>query len=285
MCIRDSINAEYGDSVFMEPCPAVMDSGSRHLRYGVAGEDAPSVTMDSVTYHQPGMRVAFLLGSHPRAGSQSKVHELDRHLLEKIFCEHIPPTQWRSLGREAAAHWHRGDPGRIVWPFSLDSWDPYRQESLLAHATTTLPLPSRSILCTDPVLLPKPQREARVEQFFEAMEVGNFYLITSAVLSLYGTGRTTGLSVDLGHDRSAVVPVYEGYALPHAIKIGQVAGRVMTEHVERLLERKESAEAIKERCCTLWDLSLIHISEPTRLLSISYAVFCLKKKKKRKKKK
>ena len=32
-------------------------------------------------------------------------------------------------------------------------------------------------------------------------------------------------------------------------------------------------------------LSLIHISEPTRLLSISYAVFCLKKKNKQKKKK
>mgnify|MGYP007068775102 CR=1 FL=1 len=31
-------------------------------------------------------------------------------------------------------------------------------------------------------------------------------------------------------------------------------------------------------------LSLIHISEPTRLLSISYAVFCLKKKKKNKQK-
>ena len=28
-----------------------------------------------------------------------------------------------------------------------------------------------------------------------------------------------------------------------------------------------------------FSLSLIHISEPTRLLSISYAVFCLKKKK------
>ena len=32
------------------------------------------------------------------------------------------------------------------------------------------------------------------------------------------------------------------------------------------------------------NLSLIHISEPTRLLSISYAVFCLKKKKQIKKK-
>ena len=30
------------------------------------------------------------------------------------------------------------------------------------------------------------------------------------------------------------------------------------------------------------ELSLIHISEPTRLLSISYAVFCLKKKNKKK---
>src|SRR5674536_249799 len=33
------------------------------------------------------------------------------------------------------------------------------------------------------------------------------------------------------------------------------------------------------------NLSLIHISEPTRLLSISYAVFCLKKKKKKQKNK
>src|SRR5678815_3937384 len=31
--------------------------------------------------------------------------------------------------------------------------------------------------------------------------------------------------------------------------------------------------------CAVLILSLIHISEPTRLLSISYAVFCLKKKK------
>src|SRR5678816_2529165 len=37
------------------------------------------------------------------------------------------------------------------------------------------------------------------------------------------------------------------------------------------LDRVQLTRAIR-------DLSLIHISEPTRLLSISYAVFCLKKK-------
>eukprot|EP00658_Telonema_sp_P-2_P020629 TRINITY_DN18171_c0_g1_i1.p1 TRINITY_DN18171_c0_g1~~TRINITY_DN18171_c0_g1_i1.p1 ORF type:complete len:103 (-),score=21.49 TRINITY_DN18171_c0_g1_i1:45-353(-) len=37
----------------------------------------------------------------------------------------------------------------------------------------------------------------------------------------------------------------------------------------------------REPCWRYRKLSLIHISEPTRLLSISYAVFCLKKKKKK----
>ena len=35
------------------------------------------------------------------------------------------------------------------------------------------------------------------------------------------------------------------------------------------------------KICVILILSLIHISEPTRLGMISYAVFCLKKKKKR----
>src|SRR5674536_391404 len=41
--------------------------------------------------------------------------------------------------------------------------------------------------------------------------------------------------------------------------------------------------ADQQRLLASTDLSLIHISEPTRLLSISYAVFCLKKKKQKKK--
>ena len=38
-------------------------------------------------------------------------------------------------------------------------------------------------------------------------------------------------------------------------------------------------QALAEEFEAAYMLSLIHISEPTRLLSISYAVFCLKKKK------
>src|SRR5678815_5290171 len=47
---------------------------------------------------------------------------------------------------------------------------------------------------------------------------------------------------------------------------------------DKLSNPVDSSQDILELCILLF-LSLIHISEPTRLLSISYAVFCLKKKK------
>eukprot|EP00658_Telonema_sp_P-2_P026452 TRINITY_DN20681_c0_g1_i2.p2 TRINITY_DN20681_c0_g1~~TRINITY_DN20681_c0_g1_i2.p2 ORF type:complete len:114 (+),score=23.83 TRINITY_DN20681_c0_g1_i2:116-457(+) len=50
----------------------------------------------------------------------------------------------------------------------------------------------------------------------------------------------------------------------------------------RTRERRSGEGRSRTRTLTR-TLSLIHISEPTRLLSISYAVFCLKKKKKKNK--
>ena len=48
--------------------------------------------------------------------------------------------------------------------------------------------------------------------------------------------------------------------------------------IQKLLSNEHKVEVVKP--LVVRKLSLIHISEPTRLLSISYAVFCLKKKKK-----
>src|SRR5678816_3875328 len=47
------------------------------------------------------------------------------------------------------------------------------------------------------------------------------------------------------------------------------------------VKNSKTTIATMKRNTFLESLSLIHISEPTRLLSISYAVFCLKKKKKK----
>eukprot|EP00658_Telonema_sp_P-2_P081959 TRINITY_DN8541_c0_g1_i3.p1 TRINITY_DN8541_c0_g1~~TRINITY_DN8541_c0_g1_i3.p1 ORF type:complete len:146 (+),score=25.79 TRINITY_DN8541_c0_g1_i3:96-533(+) len=53
------------------------------------------------------------------------------------------------------------------------------------------------------------------------------------------------------------------------------------EQLLLILYNAHTSSHLTEITPAMW-LSLIHISEPTRLLSISYAVFCLKKKKKKK---
>src|SRR5450759_3754843 len=55
-----------------------------------------------------------------------------------------------------------------------------------------------------------------------------------------------------------------------------LAGRIIANFPDFLTE----SQRMPDELAYLGDLSLIHISEPTRLGMISYAVFCLKKKKK-----
>ena len=54
-------------------------------------------------------------------------------------------------------------------------------------------------------------------------------------MSLYSNGRTTGLVVDSGDGVTHTVPVYEGFAIPHAVNKNFIAGRAVTKHLNTLL--------------------------------------------------
>lgn len=72
---------------------------------------------------------------------------------------------------------------------------------------------------------------------FETFNVPALYTSIQAVLSLYASGRTTGIVLDAGDGVSHAVPVYEGFAVTNSIQRIDVAGRDITEYLQTLLRK------------------------------------------------
>lgn len=91
------------------------------------------------------------------------------------------------------------------------------------------------VLLTEAPLNPRSNREKAAEIFFETFNVPALYISIQAVLSLYATGRTTGVVLDSGDGVTHSVPIYEGFALPMSIIRSDIAGRDVTRYLKILL--------------------------------------------------
>jgi len=140
------------------------------------------------------------------------------------------------------------------------------------------------ILLTEPPMNPIKNREKMAEYMFEKYGFNALYVAIQAVLTLYAQGLLTGVVVDSGDGVTHIVPVYEGFALPHLTRRLDVAGRDVTRYLIKLLLLRgyafnrtadfETVRQIKEKLCYVgYDLLLeTKLAQETTVLVENYTL-------------
>lgn len=115
------------------------------------------------------------------------------------------------------------------------------------------------VLLTEPAMNPKRNREKLITEMFETFQFEGVYVAVQAVLTLYAQGLLTGVVIDSGDGVTHIVPVYEGFALPHLTRRLDIAGRDVTRYLIKLLLLRgyafnasadfETVRQMKEKLC------------------------------------
>ncbi|CAG9314384.1 ARP4_1 [Blepharisma stoltei] len=179
----------------------VLDIGCHLTRAGYAGEDTPKVVIPSYIgmIENPDPNQMDVEGIAPFAGEKIMKYR-DFMKLEQVFAEGGDKSEkLEEICREAIENELKLNPREH--PFLL----------------------------SEPSIHDRESRVALTEMMFEKFQIPAFYIVKSAVLSSFASGRSTSLVLDSGAYTTWAVPVHDGYVLQKSIVKFNIGGETITD--------------------------------------------------------
>lgn len=222
------------DSSFEDIPAIVIDTGSFMCRGGFAGDDAPRSVFQNVIGRTRDMYEDWMSGLYGREAFIGDEVQNRRDVLALNYpVRHGIVTNWDDMEK---------------------IWHHIFQKEL--HVDSE----NHPVLLTEAPLNPKSNREKMIEIMFESFNTPAFHVTLPAVLSMYASGRGSGIMFDCGHGVSHVIPIYEGHAFKHAFQRLNFGGGDLTDYMTNILNNerclsfsynsdKEVVRDIKEKQC------------------------------------
>ena len=98
------------------------------------------------------------------------------------------------------------------------------------------------VLLTEAPLNPKANRERMTQIMFETFNVPALYVALPAFLSLFASGRTTGIVLDCGAGVTYAAPIYEGCIIAHGLLRLDLGGSDLTAWMAKLLAERAGSQ-------------------------------------------
>lgn len=209
----------------------IIDNGSGYCKAGFSGEEGPRAVFPCIVGRPkvPGIMV----GSEQRdyfVGTQAE--EKRGILILKYPIEHGIVEDWDDMEK--------------IWDHTF------------TNELRVVP-EEHNVMLTEAPLNPKINREKMTQIMFDTFNVPGLYIAIQAVLSLYSAGKFTGIVCDSGDGVTHLVPIFDGYALPHSIMRINLAGRDLTDYFVKILSERglhlttsaerEIIKDLKEKTC------------------------------------
>lgn len=219
-------------------CSIVIDAGSASVKAGYSGEDMPRSVFPSVV---------------PEDATKIRDKSVGNRSGRPECIECYPDS--------AACHpIRRGFIDEARWDKMERLWDLTLGHELNAYAEgNTI---SSSVLLAEAPGTPAASRQRVAQIMFETLKVPALCFFNSASLSLFASGRTRGIVLECGAGVSNAVPVFEGFALAHAIRRSELAGADITSVLAENLRSQDASRDwcmsvlcdVKERLCCVKSL-------------------------------